>query len=331
MTTEPERRFGGLRLPPERVSWQDNIVVLALFVLGAVFTLTNEFFLTPGNLINILRQTAIVAVLGTGMSFAIISAEIDISIGGITGIAGMLAAMTISPTYLGLPWWLGIVVGIGVGIAFGLLNGLITVRIGIPSFLVTLGMLGVTNGLALILTNTKPVRDVNAPEFFTIFSGQIGPVPMIVIWAALVIVAGHVVLSQTKFGRHIYATGDDAQSARYTGVDTDRVKILTLTAAGLTAGIAGLLLVARLNVARPTMGGGLMLPAIAAVILGGTSLFGGRGWIPGTILGALLMSTIDNGLVLNGFGSSFQELIRGAVIIIAVALRTEEGEGWLAN
>lgn len=331
MTTKPERRSAGFAFLRERLSWQDNIVVVALLALGAIFSLTSQYFLTPDNLINILRQTAIIGVLGVGMTFAIISAEIDISIGGITGIAGMLAAMTISPTYLGLPWWAGILVGIAVGVAFGLLNGLITVKVGIPSFLVTLGMLGVTSGLALILTNTKPVRDVTAPEFFALFSGQVGPVPVIVIWAALVITAGHIVLSRTKLGRHIYATGDDAEAARYTGVDTDRVRILTLTVAGLAAGIAGLLLVARLNVARPTMGNGLMLPAIAAVILGGTSLFGGRGWIPGTILGALLMSTIDNGLVLNGFGSSFQELIRGAVIIIAVALRTEEGEGWISN
>ena len=306
-------------------------MLVALLGLGAIFTLTSQYFLTPDNLINILRQTAIIGVLGVGMTFAIISAEIDISIGGITGIAGMLAAMTISPTYLGLPWWAGILVGIAVGVGFGLLNGWITVKVGIPSFLVTLGMLGVTSGLALILTDTKPVRNVTAPKFFALFSGQIGPVPVIVIWAAIVITAGHIVLSRTKLGRHIYTTGDDAESARYTGVDTDRVRILTLTVAGLVAGIAGLLLVARLNVARPTMGNGLMLPTIAAVILGGTSLFGGRGWIPGTILGALLMSTIDNGLVLNGFGSSFQELIRGAVIIIAVALRTEEGEGWISN
>jgi ribose transport system permease protein len=331
MTTKTESRLSRLQLLRERLSWQDNIVVVALLVLGAIFTMTSEYFLTPDNLINIMRQTAIVAVLGTGMTFAIISAEIDISIGGITGVAGMLAAMTISPSYFGLPWWLGIAVGIAVGIGFGLLNGLITVRIGIPSFLVTLGMLGVTSGLALILTDTKPVRNVQAPEFFALFSGQIGPIPIIAVWAVAVVAVGHIVLSQTKLGRHIYATGDDAQAARYTGVDTDRVKILTLTVSGLVAGIAGLLLVARLNVARPTMGAGLMLPAIAAVILGGTSLFGGRGWIPGTILGALLMSTIDNGLVLNGFGSSYQELIRGAVIIIAVALRTEDGEGWISG
>lgn len=311
----------------DRLNWQDNIIVLALFVLAGVFTMTSPFFLTVENLINILRQTAIVGILGVGMTFAIISAEIDISIGGITAISAMLAAMALSAGY---PWFVGVAVCLAVGLGFGLLNGAVTVRVGIPSFLVTLGMLGVTSGLALIVTNTQPVR-VQTPGLFTVFSGQIGPVPVIVLWAAAIIAAGHLVLSRTRFGRHVYATGDDTQAARYTGINTGRVKLLTLALSGLAAGIAGVLLMARLSVARPTMGDGLMLPAIAAVILGGTSLFGGRGWIPGTVLGAILMSTIDNGLVLNGFGSSFQELIRGMVIIVAVAFRKQEGEGWISG
>jgi len=311
----------------DRFDWRDNIIILALVALGAIFTATSPVFLTAENLNNILRQTAIVSVLGVGMTFAIISAEIDISIGGITAISAMLAAMVLSAGY---PWFAGVAMCLAVGTGFGFLNGAVTVRVGIPSFLVTLGMLGVTTGLALIVTNTQPVR-VQAASFYLIFSGQIGPIPVIVLWAAAVVLVGHLVLSRTKFGRHVYATGDDTRAARYTGVNTDRIKIITLTLSGLAAGIAGLLLMARLSVARPTMGDGLMLPAIAAVILGGTSLFGGRGWIPGTILGAILMSTIDNGLVLNGFGSSYQELIRGMVIIIAVALRKQEGEGWISE
>lgn len=309
------------------MNWRENIIILVLFILAGVFTITSPVFLTAENLINILRQTAIVGILGVGMTFAIISAEIDISIGGITAVSAMLAAMTLGAGY---PWFVGIAVCLSVGLGIGLLNGAITVRVGIPSFLVTLGMLGVTSGLALIVTSTQPVR-VQTAALFTVFSGQIGPIPVLVIWAAAVAIIGHLVLSRTRFGKHVYATGDDTQAARYTGVNTDRIKILTLAISGLAAGIAGVLLMARLSVARPTMGDGLMLPAIAAVILGGTSLFGGRGWIPGTILGAVLMSTIDNGLVLNGFGSSFQEFIRGMVIIIAVAFRKQEGEGWISD
>lgn len=332
MATESDFGSTDVQSLAGKFDWRDNIVIVALLVLGLVFTMTSEFFLTVDNIVNILRQTAIVGTLGVGMTFAIISAEIDISIGGITAVSGMVAAMVMSPEYLGAqyPWFIGIAASIAVGTSLGLMNGVITVRFGIPSFLVTLGMLGVTTGLALILTNTSPVR-VSVPTFYTIFSGELFGLPVIVIWAALAIVVGHFVLSETRIGRHIYATGDSTEAARYTGVDTDRIKMMTLTVSGLTAGIAGLLLIARLNVARPTMGDGLMLPAIAAVILGGTSLFGGRGWIPGTVLGALLMSTIDNGLVLNGFGSSYQELIRGAVIIIAVMFREQEGEGWISE
>lgn len=306
--------------------WRDHIVLIAIFVITGIFAVTSPHFLTVNNLVNVIRQTAIVAVLGVGMTFAIISAEIDISIGGIAAISGMLAAVTMAT---GLPWPLGLAVGIGTGVLFGLLNGVISVRVGIPSFLVTLGMLGVTSGLALIVTATQPVR-VTSDGFLMLFSGWVGPVPVIVIWAAIVAVVGHIVLKETEFGRHVYATGDDTEAARYTGINTAKVRLATLTICGGTAGFAGMLLIARLSVARPTMGDPLMLPAIAAVILGGTSLFGGRGTIWGTLLGAFLMSLIDNGLVLHGFGSSHQELIRGAVIIAAVALREQEGEGgWI--
>jgi len=310
-----------------RLNIRNHIIVLALVGLSAIFTLTSPNFLTVDNLINILRQSAIVATLGVGMTLAIISAEIDISIGGIAAVSGMIAAMALSAGY---PWFAGVLACLLVGTGFGLLNGIVTVRVGIPSFLVTLGMLGVTTGLALIVTGTEPIRVQNA-AFLSLFSGQVGPVPVIVIWAAVVIGAGHFVLARTRLGRHIYATGDDTQAARYTGIDTGKIKMLTLAVSGLTAGIAAILLMARLSVSRPTMGDGLMLPAIAAVILGGTSLFGGRGWIPGTVLGAVLMSTIDNGLILNGFGSAYQEFIRGAVIVLAVAFREQEGDGWISG
>lgn len=311
----------------DRLDMRNNIIILALVGLSAVFTLTSPNFLTADNLINILRQSAIVATLGVGMTLAIISAEIDLSIGGIAAVSGMIAAMVLSAGY---PWFAGILAGLLVGTGFGLLNGFVTVRVGIPSFLVTLGMLGVTTGLALIVTGTEPVR-VQNEAYLSLFSGDIGPVPVIVIWAAVVIGAGHLILDRTRLGRHIYATGDDTQAARYTGIDTGKIKMLTLAVSGLTAGIAAILLMARLSVSRPTMGDGLMLPAIAAVILGGTSLFGGRGWIPGTVLGAILMTTIDNGLILNGFGSAYQEFIRGAVIVLAVAFREQEGDGWISG
>ncbi|MFA9517954.1 ABC transporter permease [Halopenitus sp. H-Gu1] len=314
------------RLVPERVTREDHVVVLALLVIMAVFTYSSQYFLTPDNLTNILRQTAIVTILSLGMTYVIISAEIDVSVGAVMALSAMLAALVISSGY---GWFAGALTGLSVGGIFGLVNGWVTTRIGIPSFLVTLGTLGAGRGLALMVTDTKPVPIDNA-TFFTIFSGNVGPVPKLVVWTTALCVVAHVVLSRTQFGRHAYATGDQEQAARFTGISTKRVKLLTLTISGLMAGMAGLLLVGRLSAARPTMGAGIELSVIAAVIIGGTSLFGGRGWIPGTIIGALLMSTIDNGLVLNGFGTEHQQFVRGIVIILAVALRkSDEESGWI--
>lgn len=308
------------------LNWKDNIVLLSLIGLGAVFSLTTDSFLTSTNLLNLARQTAIVTILGLGMTFAIISAEIDVSVGAVMALSAMLAAIVISAGY---PWPLGALTALAVGGTFGLANGLITTLIGIPSFLVTLGTLGIARGLSLMITGTKPVP-VSNETFLTVFSGTVGVVPKIAIWTVIVAVIAHVVLSRSRFGRHVYATGDNQQAASFTGVSTVKIKTQTLLLSGLAAGFAGLLLLARLQAGRPTLGTGIELSVIAAVIIGGTSLFGGRGWIPGTILGALLITTIDNGLVLNGYSTQHQQLVRGIVIILAVALRDTDQEGsWI--
>lgn len=306
-----------------RKHWKDNIVLLALVVLCGVFSITSSAFMTPGNLLNILRQTAVVAVIGLGMTFAIISAEIDVSVGSVMALSAVVAAITLQAGY---GWYLGVVAGLAVGFGAGLANGMITVYFGIPSFLVTLGTLATARGLALIITDVKPVI-VDNQAVLAVFGGTVSDIPVIVIWAVLMALVAHLVLSQTRFGRHVYSTGDDETAARYAGIDTTKVKIGTLALSGLMAGFGGLLMIGRLHVARPTMGSGIELAVIAAVIIGGTSLFGGKGWIFGTIVGALLMSIINNGLVLNGFSSSYQQFIRGIVIVLAVAFRTTEQEG----
>lgn len=305
---------------------QDNIVLLSLLGLGAVFSVTTDAFLTPTNLLNLTRQTAIVAVLGLGMTFTIISAEIDVSVGAVMALSAMLAGLVISSGY---PWPLGVLTALAVGGGFGLVNGAITTKIGIPSFLVTLGTLGVARGLSLMVTGTKPVP-VDNEAFLTVFGGTVGIVPKIAIWTVIAAVLAHLLLSRSRFGRHVYATGDNKQAAEFTGILTDRIKTSTLLFSGLAAGLAGLLLLARLEAGRPTLGSGIELSVIAAVIIGGTSLFGGRGWIPGTILGALLIATIDNGLVLNGYSTQHQQFVRGIVIILAVALRdSNKSESWI--
>lgn len=310
----------------QNLSWRDHIVVISLLLLMGLFSLTSQYYLTTGNLLNIARQTAVVAVLGVGMTLVIICAEIDVSVGSVMALSAVLAAMTLES---GFGWLSASFVALAAGTLVGLTNGFFTVYFGIPSFLVTLGMLAAARGAALIVTGTETIV-VRNEIFFSVFSGNLGPLPVIVIWAAVAVIGTHIVLSYTRFGRHIYATGDDSQAARYNGISINKVKLFTLAVSGTLAGFAGLLLMGRLNAARPDMGIGIELAVIAAVILGGTSLFGGRGRITGTIVGALLLAVIDNGLIINGFGTSHQEFFRGIVIILAVALRAEEQEGeWL--
>lgn len=298
------------------------LLVGAIVLLGGIFAATSPVFFSIGNIVNIIRQTAIVIVLGLGMTYVIISAEIDVSIGGVMALSAVSAGLVINA----VGPFAGAVVGLLVGLGFGLANGLVTIRFGIPSFIVTIGTLGIARGAAFIVSQQRPVIVRNA-AFESVFGGTIGPVPVLILWAlGLSIVAG-IALWRTRFGRHVYATGDSEQAARYSGINTDRVKITTLALAGLTAGMAGLLFIGRLGAARADMASGIELAVIAAVIIGGTSLFGGRGSIVGAILGALLISVIDNGLTLLGFGSSWQQLIRGVVIIAAVALRDRDEEG----
>ena len=298
------------------------LLIGAIVLLGAIFTAMSPVFFSVGNFVNIVRQTAIVIVLGLGMTYVIVSAEIDVSIGGVMALSAVSAGLVINS----VGPLAGVIVGLAVGVAFGLLNGWMTIMFGIPSFIVTIGTLGIARGAAFIVSSQRPVIVRNA-AFSSVFGGNIGPVPVIILWALVLAVIAGVALSQTRFGRHVYATGDSEQASRYSGINTDRVKMLTLALAGLAAGIAGLLFIGRLGAARADMVSGIELAVIAAVIIGGTSLFGGRGSILGTILGALLISVIDNGLTLLGFGSSWQQLIRGVVIIAAVALRDRQEEG----
>lgn len=302
-----------------------GLLVGAIIVLGVFFTLMSSVFLSASNFVNIIRSTATVIVLSLGMTYVIISAEIDVSIGGIMALSGILAGLALNEYGAAV----GVVVALGVGIVFGVMNGFITVWFGIPSFIVTIGMLGVTRGGAFIVSEQSTVI-VRNQTISTVFGGTILGLPNLIIWALVLSLIAAVALWKTRFGRHVYATGDSKQAAMYSGIKTDRVKIFTLMLSGLTAGIAGLLFIGRFGVARPNMGAGIELAVIAAVIIGGTSLFGGRGTIVGTLIGALLISVIDNGLILLGYGQSWQQLIRGVVIILAVALRAKDEEGeWL--
>jgi ribose transport system permease protein len=298
--------------------WRRNVIYIG-FVLIFVFfaiTLHGDGFLTQTNLLNIVRQTTTITVMAVAMTYVIAAAEIDLSVGAVAGLASVTAAMSISHWGVAA----GIAVGLGTGILVGALNGALVTFFSIPSFLVTLGMLGIARGVAMWITATAP-QPILAETFYNPFgTGNIGPVPSLFFWTAMFVLVGAVVLRKTAYGRQVVATGGNRVAAEFTGVNTKRIKFMVLTVSGFAAAFAGLLYAGRLQSGRFQWGDGDELSVIAAVILGGTSLFGGAGTVIGALFGSLMIGLINNGLILAGLDVSQQLVIRGIIIILAVAL-----------
>jgi len=302
----------------KRFEWQQNIIYIgfaAVFILFAVL-LADSGFTSTNNLLNIFRQTATISIMAVAMTYVIAAAEIDLSIGSVAGLAAVVSAMTIDSFGL-IP---GIAAGLAVGAIAGAISGGLVAWLKVPSFLVTLGMLGLVVGVARWITSSAPIP-IADQTFIAIFGGaDLGPIPGLLIWVAVAVTIGAIVMNKTKFGRHVRATGGNLVAAGYTGVKTARVKFMVLLLSGVTASLAGLLYAGRLQSGRFQWGTGDELSVIAAVILGGTSLFGGRGQVVGSLFGALFIGLINNGLILAGLDVSQQQVVRGAIIILAVAL-----------
>ena len=301
-----------------RFDWRQYVVFIAFLVVFALFgaTLYDSGFLSFNNLLNIVRQSAIIAVMAVAMTFVISAAEIDLSVGSVAGLASITSALAVSE----YGFFAGVAAGLLTGLIVGSVNGALVARFNIPSFLVTLGMLGIAVGTARWITDSAPVPILD-DSFNTIFgSGQIGPVPALLLWMFIVFAVGHIVLRKTAYGRRVLATGGNESAARFSGVDTRRIKFYVLLASSTVAALAGMLYAGRLQSGRYQWGEGDELSVIAAVILGGTSLFGGYGTVVGSVLGALLVGLINNGLTLMGLEFSQQQIVRGAIIILAVAL-----------
>lgn len=301
-----------------RFDWRRYVVFIAFLIIFAVFSIAlyDVGFLSPTNLINVVVQSAIIAVMAVAMTFVISAAEIDLSVGSVAGLASVTSALAVSQYGL----LAGIAAGLLTGVIVGGINGLLVAAIRIPSFLVTLGMLGIAVGTAMWITSSAPVPIVN-DTFNNIFgSGQIGPVPSLILWVVVVMVIGYLVLRKTTYGRRVLATGGSEGAARFSGVNTRRIKFYVLLVSGIVASLAGMLYAGRLQSGRFSWGEGDELSVIAAVILGGTSLFGGYGTVIGSVLGAVLVGLINNGLTLMGLELSQQQIVRGAIIILAVAL-----------
>jgi len=292
-------------------------VALILLAISLVFAVTSPNFLEPSNLLNIGLQTSIIAIVAIGMTFTILTAGIDLSVGSVMALSGALAAGLAVRNGLGtVP---AILLALLAGTAFGAINGTLIVRGGIPPFVATLATLAVARGLTLVYTQGRPIAGLDK-SFVWLGNGRILglPVPVILMIAAAII--AWVVLRQTRFGLYVYATGGNEETTRLAGVSPVRIKLAVYMISGFMAALGGVLLTARLASAQPNAATGWELDAIAAPVLGGVSLFGGVGGVVGTIIGAFIIGVLRNGLNLLRVPSYYQQVITGVVLVLAVML-----------
>jgi ribose transport system permease protein len=292
--------------------------VLIIFVgLCALLSLLSDRFLQVSNLLNVALQTSIVAITAIGMTFTMLTGGIDLSVGSLLALSSAVSAGLI--TKQGLPVFAGILVALAVGALLGAVSGLLVVKGHLPPFVATLAMMAAARGMTLVYTRgwTIPIM----LKSFTFWgTGTIGPIPIPVVVLAVLLVVAYFVLSNTRFGLYVYAVGGNEETARLAGIPTDRVKLAVYVISGLTAAMAGVITAARLWSAQPNVGAGLELDAIAAPVLGGTSLFGGVGGVGGTIVGAFIMGVLNNGLNLLEVSSYSQRIIKGMAFVLAVGL-----------
>jgi ribose transport system permease protein len=278
-------------------------------------------FLTPFNLINIVQQTAIVAIAAVGMTVVILVAGIDLSVGSAVALSGTLAAMYLTgqsdPSVFHV--LVAVLIATGTGALIGGINGVTVALLGVPAFIATLAALTGWRGVALLLTDSNPVS-IPIGNFTWLGTGYIGPIPVPVMIMILTFVVGYLVLSRMKIGRRIYAIGGNEEAARLSGVRVTQVLIFVYAFAGVCAGVAGAVAAARLSSGQPAGFVGFELDVIAAVVVGGTSLMGGRGRLSGTLLGALLIGVLGNGLTLMDVQAYWQQIVTGLVIVAAIVL-----------
>jgi ribose transport system permease protein len=302
---------------------QQLLAFASLIVLIVVFSVSSANFFQFDNIIGILLSTAVTGVLALGSTFVIITGGIDLSVGTVMTLCSVMTGVFI--TFWGLPVPVGILGGILTGAVCGLISGVTVAKMKIPPFIATLAMMMVAKGLALVISGTKPIYFTSIPGFSQISLGStIGsvipglqiPNAVLIFFAAAVL--GGVVLTKTIIGRYNFAIGSNEEATRLSGVDVDFWKILIYTITGIFTGIAGMIMVSRLNSAQPALGQGYELEAIAAVVIGGTSLSGGKGTIVGTVIGALIMSVLTNGLRILSVPQEWQTVVVGLVIMLAV-------------
>lgn len=291
-------------------------LAIALVAIGAALAIAHPGFLTVPNLLNVARQISINGILAVGVTLVLLTGGVDLSLGSVVALAGVVAASMAHPNQY--PLLVPIGLGVSAGALCGATNGLLVTRGRVPSFIATLGMMTAARGLALVVANGRPVS--NLSQDFTWLGGDLGRVPIPALVLVGLALGTSVVLNKLRLGRHLYAVGGNAEAARAAGINVTAVRMFAYTACGALAGVAGVVLAARITTGQPNAGVGYELDAIAAVVIGGTSLSGGVGRVGGTILGALLVGVINNGLDLMNVSSYYQAIVKGVIIVGAVWL-----------
>ena len=291
-------------------------LAIALAAIGAALSFANPYFLTVPNLINVVRQISINGILAVGVTFVLLTGGVDLSLGSLVALTGVVAASAAHPGQF--PVVVPVALGVLTGAICGVINGFVVTRGRVAPFIVTLGMMTVARGLALVVCGGRPVSNLNPG--FTRLGGDASGVPIPAIVLAAIALASFLFLKNMRLGRYIYAVGGNENAARASGINAGTVKLFAYTVCGALAGVAGVVLAARITTGQPNAGVGYELDAIAAVVIGGTSLSGGVGGVGGTILGALLMGVINNGLDLMNVTSYYQSIVKGIIIVGAVWL-----------
>lgn len=294
--------------------------LVGLIVVSVLMAFASDNFFTVNNILNVLRQVSVVGILAVGMTFVILTGGIDLSVGAVMALAGTVAAGIM--VNMGLPGGVGIAAALLVGLGLGLFNGALVAWGKMPAIIVTLATMGIARGLGLIYSGGYPISGL--PSWVSWFGvGRVGIIPVPVIIMVIVYALAWVLLQRTPFGRHVYAIGGNETAARLSGVRTRRVKLAVYGISGLTASLAAIVLTGRLMSGQPNAGVGFELDAIAAVVLGGTAIAGGRGLILGTLIGAVLLGILNNGLNLVGINPYMQDVIKGLIILLAIYIGRE--------
>ncbi len=291
-------------------------IVIALVVLCITLGVMTPNFLTPRNLLNVAQQISINGILAVGVTYVLLTGGVDLSLGSLVALTGVVAATFAHPDEY--PVVVPVLLGILAGATCGAVNGVVITRGQVAPFIATLGMMTIARGLALLVCGGRPVSDMS-PEMARL-GGEVAGIPIPVLILGAVAATSWLFLTNTRMGRHIYAVGGNADAARAAGISVHRVKLFAYTTCGALAGLAGVVLAARITAGQPNAGVAYELDAIAAVVIGGTSLSGGVGGVGGTLLGALLMGVINNGLDLLNVSSYYQQIVKGCIIVGAVWL-----------